>query len=215
MLAGVNDSIATAEELAVLLHGRNVTVNLIPYNPTRPPGADADGAAAYAAPGAEALSQFQRTLAKRHAIKTTVRKEMGRDINGACGQLAVDAAAAAATSRTEGATAAGGRRGVADVEDLVAPAHAPAAAARRRRPRAWDPQPNEALFPVSSGPRPDRRRVVLLMRRCALALSRSLPPRLSAAVAAHRRSATAVGVALLGWLGALLAWIVMKVLFLR
>ncbi len=87
LLSGVNDAASHAAQLGALLRGRNWTVNLIPYNAT--PGAP------YAAPRAADVEAFQRALRTHHGINTTVRRSMGRDVNGACGQLVVSAAAAA------------------------------------------------------------------------------------------------------------------------
>jgi|APGre2960657444_1045066.scaffolds.fasta_scaffold02454_1 adenine C2-methylase RlmN of 23S rRNA A2503 and tRNA A37 len=81
LLAGVNDSLAHAQQLGMLLCGRAWTVNLIPYNQT--PGAP------FKAPRAEQVDAFQRALRGEHGINTTVRRALGRDLEGACGQLVV------------------------------------------------------------------------------------------------------------------------------
>lgn len=88
LLAGVNDSAHHARLLAELLGTRQWTCNLIPYN-------SATGSAdVYAAPAAEVIDAFQRTLRTQYGINVTVRRSMGRDVQGACGQLATQAAAA-------------------------------------------------------------------------------------------------------------------------
>ena len=79
MIEGVNDSPERAELLASLLRGQLVHVNLIPLNPT--PGSDWREAA----PAHE--REFVRRLRDR-GINTTVRDTRGREIAGACGQLA-------------------------------------------------------------------------------------------------------------------------------
>ena len=78
LIAGVNDSDACVRELAQLLSGVNCLVNLIPVNPVRGTG--------MTAPDRRAVAAFQKKLEKC-AINVTIRREMGRDIDGACGQL--------------------------------------------------------------------------------------------------------------------------------
>jgi 23S rRNA (adenine2503-C2)-methyltransferase len=82
LLKGVNDSDEDAARLARLLAGLPVKVNLIPYNEN--PGLG------FADPGAERLAGFRRALSVRGVI-SMVRKNRGRDIAAACGQLAVQA----------------------------------------------------------------------------------------------------------------------------
>lgn len=78
LIAGVNDGEEHARQLANLLAGRHCHVNLIPINAVVERG--------YAPPAAERVEKFQNIL-KRRGIATTVRKEMGGDIDAACGQL--------------------------------------------------------------------------------------------------------------------------------
>ncbi len=78
LIAGVNDSDTCVRELAQLLAGMNCLVNLIPVNPVRETGLKA--------PDRRAVTAFQKKLEKC-AINVTIRREMGRDIDGACGQL--------------------------------------------------------------------------------------------------------------------------------
>ncbi|GIU95177.1 MAG: dual-specificity RNA methyltransferase RlmN [Gaiellaceae bacterium] len=78
MLAGVNDSEEDARALAALLDGRSFKVNLIPYNPT----------GRYEGSSRDAIERFKRVL-ERARIPATVRLTRGRDIEAACGQLAV------------------------------------------------------------------------------------------------------------------------------
>ena len=81
MLAGVNDRVEQAAELARLLDRRSFKVNLIPYNPT----------GAFAGSTPDAIAAFKSTL-HRAGIPATVRLTRGRDIDAACGQLAAQAA---------------------------------------------------------------------------------------------------------------------------
>ena len=76
MLHKVNDSPETAHELGELLHGRNMIVNLIPWNPIYSPGMKLE------APGAERVAEFQQIMREEHGIFCTVRQEMGQDISG-------------------------------------------------------------------------------------------------------------------------------------
>ena len=84
MLAGVNDSPAAARTLAAVLDARSFKVNLIPYNPT---GLDNKGSS-YEGSSREATQRFKSVLL-RAGIPATVRLTRGRDIEAACGQLAV------------------------------------------------------------------------------------------------------------------------------
>jgi 23S rRNA (adenine2503-C2)-methyltransferase len=79
MLAGVNDSLDQAEELARLLDPKAFKVNLIPYNPT----GRFDGSSR------EAIAAFEAVL-DRARIPATVRLTRGREIAAACGQLAAE-----------------------------------------------------------------------------------------------------------------------------
>ncbi len=80
LLRGVNDSDEDAERLSSLLKGLPVKVNLIPYNEN--PGLG------FGDPGAARLQAFRGILSAR-GITAMVRKNRGRDIAAACGQLAV------------------------------------------------------------------------------------------------------------------------------
>lgn len=93
LIAGRNDSVAAARQLADVLnrHLRTRTesmpihVNLIPVNEVAETGFTRAGDAAVAA--------FARTL-EAHGIRATVRRRLGADINASCGQLRrADAAA--------------------------------------------------------------------------------------------------------------------------
>ena len=78
MLSIVNDSEENANELADLLRGMNVYVNLIPYNET--------SHIEYKKSPNDRVMKFYDTL-KRRGINVTVRREFGRNIDAACGQL--------------------------------------------------------------------------------------------------------------------------------
>ena len=78
LVAGVNDNDEEAEELASLLRGHNGHVNLIPVNPIK----ERD----FKRSDKTRIFAFQNKLEK-NGINVTIRREMGRDIDGACGQL--------------------------------------------------------------------------------------------------------------------------------
>jgi 23S rRNA (adenine2503-C2)-methyltransferase len=79
LIRDVNDQPDRAYLLGELLAGRLVHVNLIPLNPT--PGS------AWTASKPESEREFVRIL-RSHGVATTVRDTRGREIDGACGQLA-------------------------------------------------------------------------------------------------------------------------------
>ena len=78
LVKGVNDNLAEARALAQLIKNRQGHVNLIPVNPIK----ERD----YVQSGRKAVEEFKLYLEK-NGINVTIRREMGRDINGACGQL--------------------------------------------------------------------------------------------------------------------------------
>lgn len=79
LIRDINDQRWRAEQLANLLVGKLVHVNLIPLNPT--PGSK------WTASRRQDEAAFVRTLRDR-GVAVTVRDTRGRDIDGACGQLA-------------------------------------------------------------------------------------------------------------------------------
>jgi 23S rRNA (adenine2503-C2)-methyltransferase len=79
LIGGVNDQAERADQLAGLLRGRPAHVNLIPLNPT--PGSPRQASSARATRG------FVHRL-EATGVTTTVRDTRGREIDGACGQLA-------------------------------------------------------------------------------------------------------------------------------
>jgi 23S rRNA (adenine2503-C2)-methyltransferase len=78
LIAGVNDSPLQAKELSQRLKGLLCHVNLIPINPIE----ERD----YKQGSTEAIDKFKTVLTQR-GITATVRRELGRDIQAACGQL--------------------------------------------------------------------------------------------------------------------------------
>lgn len=78
LVRDVNDTRQDAETLAALIRGMNCHVNLIPVNPVRERG--------YVQSERRSVEAFAALLAEK-GINATVRREMGRDIDGACGQL--------------------------------------------------------------------------------------------------------------------------------
>lgn len=78
MLNNINDNESHALELAALLKGMNVYVNLIPYNETNH--------LEYKKSSKQNIMKFYDTLKKR-GINVTIRKEFGGKIDAACGQL--------------------------------------------------------------------------------------------------------------------------------
>jgi adenine C2-methylase RlmN of 23S rRNA A2503 and tRNA A37 len=78
LFAGVNDSMACADELANKLAGGGFHVNLIPANSV--------GELGFKAPSHGRVTAFAERLIAR-GIRTTTRRELGADIAAACGQL--------------------------------------------------------------------------------------------------------------------------------
>lgn len=78
LIGGVNDSPAMARELATLVHDLNCLVNLIPLNPVQGTG--------FERPSPERITAFSEELSA-FGVGVTVRREMGSDIDAACGQL--------------------------------------------------------------------------------------------------------------------------------
>jgi 23S rRNA (adenine2503-C2)-methyltransferase len=78
MVDGINDKEEHATRLARLLKGINCHVNLIPVNPIKERN--------FARSKTEKIQLFKNTLEKNR-INVTIRREMGTDIDAACGQL--------------------------------------------------------------------------------------------------------------------------------
>lgn len=78
MVEGKNDSRECAMQLVELVRGLNCHINLIPLNPV-------EGRMGQRSKGAD-IQNFKLLLEKNHT-NVTIRREMGRDIDAACGQL--------------------------------------------------------------------------------------------------------------------------------
>lgn len=78
LVSGVNDTDEDAQELIKILKPRNCHLNLIPVNPIKERSFDR--------PSRKNALNFKNKLEKR-GINVTIRREMGADIDGACGQL--------------------------------------------------------------------------------------------------------------------------------
>lgn len=78
LVKGVNDSSECARQLIKLVRGMNCHINLIPVNPIK----ERD----YEQSEKNSIHNFKEILEKA-GVNVTIRREMGRDIDGACGQL--------------------------------------------------------------------------------------------------------------------------------
>ena len=78
LVHGVNETPEDAKELMGILKDRNCHLNLIPVNPIKERN--------YEKPDKKSAENFKNKLEK-NGINVTIRREMGSDIDGACGQL--------------------------------------------------------------------------------------------------------------------------------
>ncbi|MGN0334567.1 MAG: 23S rRNA (adenine(2503)-C(2))-methyltransferase RlmN [Lachnospiraceae bacterium] len=78
LVGGVNDTAEDAAQLCALVKGFPCHVNLIPVNPIKE--------REFVQPARRECLAFKNKLEK-NGINVTIRREMGRDIDGACGQL--------------------------------------------------------------------------------------------------------------------------------
>jgi 23S rRNA (adenine2503-C2)-methyltransferase len=78
MIEGYNDREKDKQEIVKLLKNQNCLVNIISLNPIE----EFNGKS----PDNEKMNEF-RDFLKRNGVNATVRRKLGRDINGACGQL--------------------------------------------------------------------------------------------------------------------------------
>ena len=78
LVQGVNDREEDARELMSILKPRNCHLNLIPVNPIK----ERD----FQKPSRKSAEEFKNKLEK-NGVNATIRREMGSDIDGACGQL--------------------------------------------------------------------------------------------------------------------------------
>lgn len=78
LIAGNNDSVEHSKKLVKLLKNKQVHINLIPINPI--------SEREYKPTDKASVFKFRDNLIK-YGVNATVRREMGDDIDGACGQL--------------------------------------------------------------------------------------------------------------------------------
>ena len=78
LVGGKNDSEEDAQRLAELIKGLNCHINLIPVNPIKERN--------FVRSEMKVILNFKNKLEK-YQINVTIRREMGQDIDGACGQL--------------------------------------------------------------------------------------------------------------------------------
>ncbi len=79
LIDGVNDTERHAQALGALLKGKLVHVNLIPVNAVVENN--------FMPSSNNKINGFKRVLMDKYRLNTTVRRELGSDINAACGQL--------------------------------------------------------------------------------------------------------------------------------
>ena len=78
LVKGVNDTKECADQLIALVRNMKCHINLIPVNPIK----ERD----YEQSEKKSINEFKNKLEKS-GINVTIRREMGREIDGACGQL--------------------------------------------------------------------------------------------------------------------------------
>jgi 23S rRNA (adenine2503-C2)-methyltransferase len=78
LLAGINDRAEDAEQLAELMAGRTVLLNVIPYNPV--------AGLPYQTPSNQSIRKFKEVL-QAAGIEIRFRQRKGDQIDAACGQL--------------------------------------------------------------------------------------------------------------------------------
>lgn len=78
LVSGINDGKEDAKSLSKLLKGRQCHINLIPVNEIKEN--------TLKRPSKKTIEEFERIVSE-HGLDVTVRREMGNDINAACGQL--------------------------------------------------------------------------------------------------------------------------------
>ncbi|KAI9178876.1 hypothetical protein H9P43_005538 [Blastocladiella emersonii ATCC 22665] len=128
LIRNINVAPETAHELGELLKDRSVILNLIPYNPT-------DTGKRYEAPTPEEIDEFDRILRVEYKVRTTVRRTMGQDIDGACGQLVVNALRNEIDKPDDGCGSSTSPAAGQDMEDLLAAGKSVAAGAAVKRGR--------------------------------------------------------------------------------
>lgn len=80
VIRGVNDSEECAHELGKLLYKRKCMVNLIPFNPFH--------GNQFEEPEEQVVARMAQIVTSTYSVVAIVRRHHGRDIAGACGQLA-------------------------------------------------------------------------------------------------------------------------------
>jgi sorting nexin-8 len=83
LIKDVNDSDQVAHQLGQLLQGKDILLNVIPYNPTDVPYD-------YKTPTPERSASFVDITRSVYGLHTLFRQELGQDIASACGQLVID-----------------------------------------------------------------------------------------------------------------------------
>lgn len=78
LIDGVNSGLPEAQNLVTILRGMSCKINLIPFNPV--------SEKRFVPPGKIKVLLFKDYLVK-HGLNVTLRRERGRDIDAACGQL--------------------------------------------------------------------------------------------------------------------------------
>ena len=78
LIDGLNDRPEDAQKLLQLIRGQLASINLIPYNPVEEKS--------FQRSKPEAIKAFALIL-ETNNIPVSIRKEMGKDIDAACGQL--------------------------------------------------------------------------------------------------------------------------------
>lgn len=78
LIGGFNDTPQDADALAALARPLSCHINLIPVNPIQERNY---------APSSRAVVEAFKNRLEKNKINVTIRREMGRDIDGACGQL--------------------------------------------------------------------------------------------------------------------------------
>ncbi|MGG7143756.1 23S rRNA (adenine(2503)-C(2))-methyltransferase RlmN [Clostridium nigeriense] len=78
LVSGINDGKEDAKALSKLLKGKQCHINLIPVNEIKEN--------TLKRPSKKTIEEFEKIVSE-HGLDVTVRKEMGNDINAACGQL--------------------------------------------------------------------------------------------------------------------------------
>ncbi|KAJ3270512.1 sorting nexin [Terramyces sp. JEL0728] len=83
IIKDVNDSAEVAHELGTLLKGKDVLLNIIPYNPTDVPYD-------YKTPLSDTVREFVEITRNEYGVRTLWRQKLGNDIASACGQLVIE-----------------------------------------------------------------------------------------------------------------------------